>query len=208
MQSETRSARTASAGGVMSTSRSLLARLRTDDAAAWDRLVPLYTPLVYHWCRKLSLPEQDMPDVFQEVFKSVASNITNFRKERPSDTFRGWLRTITRNKVNDHFRRRGRQPLATGGTDANLQFAQLPAPALNDDEPDEQQSRQQLFRRALDLIREDFAERTWQAFWKTVVEGRDTRDVAEELSMRPGTVRVAKSRVLQRLRQQLGDVID
>ena len=74
--------------GVSSTSRSLLVRLKDDDDAAWDRLVSLYAPLVYHWCRRMNLADSDVPDVAQEVFKAVSQNIERFRKERPGDTFR------------------------------------------------------------------------------------------------------------------------
>src|SRR5262245_1692497 len=98
------------------TSRSLLQRARSADAAAWDRLVALYGPLVLHWCRHWNLQEPDAADVFQEVFQAVAAHLGGFRKERAEDTFRGWLRTITRNKVRDLFRRRGREPDGVGGT--------------------------------------------------------------------------------------------
>lgn len=198
-----------------STSRSLLVRLRDDDPEAWDRLVTLYSPLVYHWCGKMSLPEQDMADVFQEVFQSVARNIHVFRKEKSSDTFRGWLRTITRSKVYDHYRRQTRQPTATGGTDAQMRLAQTPeVESLQDHESDasvdqgEDEIYHALFLRALDLIRDKFAERTWKAFWRVVVDGRTPNEVAEEMEMRPGTVRVAKSRVLHRLRKELGELLD
>lgn len=60
--------------------------------------------------------------------------------------------------------------------------------------------------RALESIKDEFHDRTWQAFWKVVVEGRLTCDVAADLDMKPGTVRVSKSRVLFRLRQALGDL--
>jgi RNA polymerase sigma-70 factor (ECF subfamily) len=55
------------------------------------------------------------------------------------------------------------------------------------------------------LIRNEFEERSWQAFWRMAVGGRTANDVAAELSMSPGAVRVAKSRVLRRLREELGD---
>jgi RNA polymerase sigma-70 factor (ECF subfamily) len=51
-----------------------------------------------------------------------------------------------------------------------------------------------------------FHEQTWQAFWSAVVEGRDAAQVAGELGMKPGAVRVCKSRVLSRLRRELGDI--
>jgi RNA polymerase sigma-70 factor (ECF subfamily) len=188
------------------TSRSLLERVRADDPGAWDRLVTLYAPLVFHWCRRWDLSEDDSADVFQEVFGAVARHIGTFRKEKAQDTFRGWLRAITRNKVHDHFRRLVRQPRGEGGSEAQARLAQLPAPAEPDEGPAEAPAERELLRRALELIRAEFEERTWQAFWRTAVEGSAPRDVAAELSMSPGAVRVAKSRVLARLREELGDM--
>lgn len=153
------------------------------------------------------MTEQDIPDVVQEVFKSVTTNITNFRKDRPQDTFRGWLRTITRSKAVDHFRRQARQPKAAGGSAAQRRMKEFAAD-LDDDETVEEPVYNAIFLRALELIRTEFQEHTWQAFWRVAVDGRPAKDVGEELSMRPGAVRVAKSRVLQRLRQELGELLE
>src|SRR5207249_1709645 len=101
-----------------STSRSLLQRVQANEPAAWDRLVSLYGPLVCHWCRRMGLPAQEIADVFQEVFQAVAAHLNRFHRDRPADTFRGWLRTITKNKVRDHYRRRRHEPQAAGGTEA------------------------------------------------------------------------------------------
>src|SRR5262249_40914941 len=111
------------------TSRSLLMQLQDGQPAAWERVTSLYAPLVYRWCREMRLAEQDMPAVFHQVFQSVAAHTRSFHKDRPGDTFRHWLRAITRNKVRDHFRRSARQAQAAGGTDAQIYFSQLPAPA-------------------------------------------------------------------------------
>src|SRR5262245_3272794 len=166
-----------------STSRSLLARLHANEPAAWDRLIALYAPLVWHWCRKMALPQQDVADVFQEVFKAVALHIATFRRDRPKDTFRGWLRTITKNKVRDHFRARERQPNAAGGTEAKMLLAQIPDAVDDDDPVDENVVEQQLFHRALALIQSEFEESTWRAFWGVVVDGRAPQEVAEGLGM-------------------------
>jgi RNA polymerase sigma-70 factor (ECF subfamily) len=102
------------------TSPTLLARVQANQAGAWERLVDLYAPLVYHWCRRWSLGPEDAADVFQEVFRSVAEHIARFRHDQPGVTVRGWLRTITRNKVCDHFRRNVDQPRAAAGSDAQM----------------------------------------------------------------------------------------
>ena len=191
------------------TSRTLLERIKSNDPAAWDRLVTLYGPLVFHWCRKLHLQEQDIGDVFQEVFQAVAAHVAVFRKEAPADTFRGWLRTITRSKIHDHFRRQRREPSAVGGTDMQMRLAEVPAvesPA--ECAPIDNAAERTLFAVGLDFIRHEFEERTWQAFWQTAVQGRAASDVAADLHMSPGAVRVAKSRVLHRLRRELGDLLD
>jgi RNA polymerase sigma-70 factor (ECF subfamily) len=185
-----------------STSRSLLERLKAGDAAAWDRLVSLYSPLVYRWCRRWGLREQEILDVVQDVFQAVATHIAAFHKERVGDTFRGWLRTIARNKVNDHFRRHGREPEGVGGTEAQLWLAGLPeSPGSEGGSSSEDRLDRPLLGRALELIRSEFEERTWQAFWRTAVEGQSPADVACELGTSSGAVRVAKSRVLRRLRE-------
>ena len=187
------------------TSRSLLDAARVRNPEAWERMVALYAPLVLHWCRQWGLREDDAADVFQDVFHSVAAHLDGFRTS-PSGTFRGWLRTITHNKVNDVFRRRRREPPGVGGSAAQAQLAQLPEPAPPSDGDDSADAGvPALLRRGLDLIRNEFEVRTWQAFWLTAVEGRAPKDVADELGMSGGAVRVAKSRVLHRLRAALGD---
>jgi RNA polymerase sigma-70 factor (ECF subfamily) len=195
------------------TSRSLLVQLKDGLPAAWERLTSLYAPLVYHWCRRMHLAEQDMPDIFQQVFQSVAAHIQEFHRDRPGDSFRHWLRAITRNKVRDHFRRKARQAQAAGGTDAQIYFSQVAAPPADPETAEEHDAREeegevrQLLRGALEQIRGQVHPQTWQAFWKVVVEGKTPEEVGEELGMRPGTVRVAKSRVLARLRAELGEFL-
>ena len=186
------------------TSSSLIERVKADDAEAWDRLVALYAPLLYHWCRRWKLQEEDLADVFQEVFKTLVVHISAFRRERQNDTFRGWLWTITRNKVLDHFRKPSHE--AGGGSEGGTLLSQMPAPeAAGESDPEEEAAMRGLFLRGLDLIRNEFEDRTWKAFWRTAVDGRAPREVAGELSMTSGAVRVAKSRVLHRLREELGD---
>src|SRR4051812_43084854 len=77
----------ASHGSGGATSLSLLERVRGNQAGAWERLVDLYAPLVYHWCRRAGLSADDAADVFQEVFRAVTAHIAEFRRDRAGDTF-------------------------------------------------------------------------------------------------------------------------
>jgi RNA polymerase sigma-70 factor (ECF subfamily) len=186
------------------TSTSLVRRLQSQDADAWRRLVDLYSPVVYSWCRRCGMQAEDAADVLQEVFRSVLCAVSEFDHHRPGCTFRGWLRVIARNKVRDHFRRQGHDAAAVGGSDAYQRLVNLSA------EESEAEASQPplspLFRRTLDLIRGEFEERTWAAFWEATVQQRPVAEIAQELAVTPCAVRQAKSRVLRRLRQELGDL--
>src|SRR5262245_3318945 len=174
---------------------SLLERLRTGQAGAWERLARLYGETVYVWCRRAGVSEADAADVSQEVFAAVARHVADFRRERPGDSFRGWLWTITRNKVRDHWRRRADRAHAAGGTTAQEVMHQVPEPASPDAEAGGEAGPGDLYRRALELIQSEFEERTWRAFLMATVEARPPADVAAELGMTPGAVYIAKSRV-------------
>jgi RNA polymerase sigma-70 factor (ECF subfamily) len=187
-----------------STSLTLLERIRERDQEAWRRLLHLYAPLVARWCGLKGVRGQDADDVQQEVFRAVAASLDNFRRDRTGDTFRGWLRGITRNKLLDHFRHRESQPEARGGTDAHRNLQQIAESELPDETEEELGG---LYQRALELVRSEFEERTWNAFWRVAVEGQNVSDIAADLGVTPAAVRKAKSRVLHRLREEIGDLI-
>jgi len=186
-----------------STSSDLLERVRVRDEQAWRRLVRLYGPLVLHWCRQFGLQEADRADVFQDVFRAVARHVAGFRRERPTDTFRGWLRTVTQSKVHEHFRRRGGNPEGVGGSSAYQRLLAVPDAASGSDDQPLSNDDAILLREVLRLLRGEFQDQTWQAFWRTAADGLPAAVVAQELGMSPGAVRTAKSRVLRRLREEL-----
>jgi RNA polymerase sigma-70 factor (ECF subfamily) len=171
-------------------------------------MVHLYTPLVYHWCARGGLRGQDMEDVSQEVFRIAATSMGHFRRERPGDTFRGWLRGICRNVLREHYRRRSRQQPAAGGTDAYKKLQDVADPTMGSwDDTDAPAEMDGLYGRALDLVRKEFEDRTWRAFWQTAIEGRSPVDVGAEEGVSPAAIRMAKSRVLRRLKEEFADLI-
>jgi RNA polymerase sigma-70 factor (ECF subfamily) len=190
-----------------SISSSLLRRVKGSDQQAWRDLTDIYAPLVYSWARQAGLQEADAADVLQETFRSVVLRISSFHKEGPEDSFRGWLWTITRNKIRDHFRAVAVRAPAVGGTDQRIALEALPAqpPELSGDTESNSRSDVYLSQRLLNHVQAEFEPRTWQAFWATAVDNRPAANVAAELQMSIGAVYMAKSRVLKRLRQELGE---
>jgi RNA polymerase sigma-70 factor (ECF subfamily) len=192
-----------------STSPSLLVRLKDGKPEAWQQIVDLYGPLIYYWCRKFGLQPADAADLFQEVFAAVSANIARFTYERGRGRFRGWLWTITRNKIRDHFRRRAEETQALGGREPQGRFAEIPEQWTEPptDEGDSQQLTA-LFHNGLSLVRAEFAEQTWETFWRAAINRQEVSQVAQDLDISPAAVRQAKSRVLRRLRLVLGELLD
>jgi len=191
-----------------SVSSTLLDQLRSGRPEAWERLVRLYSPVVYRWCRRSGLAAEDAADVLQEVLSAVMLHLPDFHRDRPEGSFSGWLATITRNKVRDHYRRRHGRAEAQGGSTAQRQLSEVPQPPEPSEEsirPDAE-SAAWLSLGALETIRAEFEARTWQAFWQTTVEGQPPAHVAADLEMSVPAVYMAKSRVLRRLRQVMGEL--
>jgi RNA polymerase sigma-70 factor (ECF subfamily) len=196
-------------GPESSVSASLLQRLRSQDEAAWTRLVALYGPVVLAWCRRAGLGAEDAEDVHQEVFRAVARTIAEFRCDRPSDTFRGWLWTVTHRKIIDHQRQRAGRLQAVGGSTALERLAQVPEESDPSDVDAAERSAEKvsLYGRALELLRGEFTETTWRAFWAVAVDGQRAADAAAALGLSVGAVYIAKSRVLARLREEFAELM-
>ena len=182
-------------------SSSLLTKVRTNDQPSWELLVNRYYRLVYGWCRRAGLQPDDAADVCQEVFRSVAGSIANFRRDRDGDTFRGWLWRITQRRLCDHGQKRREQPQAEGGSNAQQRLLELSEEPSSDSSA--QVHRERRLGQVLDAVRCEFEPQTWQAFWRTTVDQEPAMDVAASLGMTANAVYLAKSRVLRRLREAM-----
>lgn len=184
------------------TSPTLLARLRVADPAAWQRLVQVYSPLVFTWCRRVGLSSDDAADVMQDVWAAVATAVPRFDGSGGGATFRGWLYTITRNKLTDFYRRLALRPVAEGGSSAQARWAELPESEPGESLADPQTGTAGVMQRAIEVIRTDFEPVTFRAFWATAIDGRSAAEVATELGVTVAVVYQSKSRVLRRLKQE------
>jgi RNA polymerase sigma-70 factor (ECF subfamily) len=198
-----------SAGGgrEQETRLSLLQGLLANNPDDWHRFVHLYKPFVYHWCNRGGVRGADADDAWQEVCRAVAAGVGKFHWGGAGGTFGGWLRVITRNVIALHYRQGARRPQASGGTGAYRQLQDVADPQADLPEEGSPGERDGLYRRALELMQRGFEEKTWRMVLLTVVEGQAPADVAAHFGVTPAAVRKAKSKVLHRLRTQLGHLI-
>jgi RNA polymerase sigma-70 factor (ECF subfamily) len=185
------------------TRASLLVQIRDGaNHAAWQEFVNLYGPVVYGFARKRGLQDADAADLMQDVLRSVSSAIGRLDYDRKHGTFRGWLFTITRNKVFNFLSARRIRPQGSGDSTTNRLLDSQPN---NSDGSDawELEYQRRIASMAMDRIKAEFQENTWRAFWLTAVEGIAAPDAARQLRMSAGAIYVAKSRVLARLKDEV-----
>jgi RNA polymerase sigma factor (sigma-70 family) len=179
---------------------SLLLRIRnTEDAGAWSEFVAIYEPLVYRLARRKGLQHADALELGQEVLLTVSKSIDRWKPDPACGSFRGWLGRVTRNLIINLLIKQRRHPQAIGDTDFQRLLADVAEPAPEESAVFDLEYRRSVFRWAASQIQGEFRPATWQAFWRTCVEGRAVRDVAQELELSVGAVYVARSRVMARL---------
>ncbi len=190
-----------------STRLSLLVRLRDGaDEHAWSEFVSIYEPAIYGFARNKGLQDADARDLCQEVLRSVAKAIDRWDPDPCKGPFRAWLFRIARNLLINSVASERRHPRGSGDSDVLKWIEAQPAAESADSVLFELEYKRRLFHWAADAIRQEFAESTWNAFWKTAVDDLNAADVARELKISIGTVYIARSRVIARLRERIGQV--
>lgn len=182
------------------TRTSLLLKLRDPrDHEAWVVFVILYEPVIYRMLRKFGLQDADALEVLQELLLAVSRSVDRWTPGQEFGSFRGWLRRVTRNLVVNWVRRRKRQLVTTS---LDLDALLIEGESIEGDESRQFDSEvhRSLFHRASDQVRIEVQLQTWQAFWEVAVSGREVNEVAVRLGLTAGAVRVAKCRVIARLR--------
>jgi RNA polymerase sigma-70 factor (ECF subfamily) len=185
------------------TSHSLIDQLCGEaDAAAWERLVGLYSPLLRGWIDRYDVQPADADDLIQDVLVVVMRELPGFRHNGQPGAFRTWLKRIVINRLRNFWRarQRGGRETSAGGDGVLSRLDEL-----EDDRSElsriwQQEHDRHLAAKLLELIEPRFTPSTRQAFRRLVLDGADADTVAAELGLSLNAVFTAKSRVLRELR--------
>lgn len=185
------------------TRKSLLNRLQgSRDESAWGEFVLIYEPLLMRLMRSRGLQENDARDTTQQVLLRISGAIERYRPDGGEASFRRWLFRIARNVVVTFLSKQSRQPLLIEDWRAAEQLE--PALAASDElRCFQREYDQQILAWAMEQVRYEFRASTWLAFVRTSIEGRSVTEVARELKMSPGSIYVARSRIVARLRAKV-----
>jgi RNA polymerase sigma-70 factor, ECF subfamily len=190
------------------TSASLLERLRhRPDEDSWQRLDDLYRPLIRHWLRRDPTLGEEAEDLTQEIMSVLVREVRGFRRQR-TGSFRRWLRAITVHRLQWFQRTRRGRPQACGGPPGESPLTQLADPASELSRSWDREHDEHVVRRLLDLLEPEFEPDTLLAFRRVVLDEVKPAQVAAEMGKSVNAVLLAKSRVLQRLRQEAAEFLD
>jgi RNA polymerase sigma-70 factor (ECF subfamily) len=190
------------------TRQSLLIRAQTGEENAWRDLTELYRPLIVGWLNRQGVPPRDLEDLAQDILVRVVKHLPAFRHSGNRGAFRAWLRTVVCSSTSHYWRSVDMGAQGSGGSGASAALHQIedPESALNR-QWDEEHDRYVLHR-LLDLMEQEFEPKTLAAFRRTAIDGASGAEAAQELGLSVASVYVAKSRVLQRIRQESEGLID
>jgi RNA polymerase sigma-70 factor (ECF subfamily) len=191
------------------TSLSLLERLKRagPDAADWRRLQEIYLPLIRRWLSGVPGLRQEADDLAQEVLVVLVRELRSFERRRHG-SFRAWLRQVTVNQVRSYCKRRRKQPRVGLGKEGEHVLSQLEDSSSDLSRQWDREHDTHVSKKLLAVVRADVEPKTWRAFMRFALDGFPAADVARELDISESAVVNAKFRVLKKLREEAGELMD
>jgi RNA polymerase sigma-70 factor (ECF subfamily) len=186
------------------TRRSLLEAIRdTSNDGAWREFLGLYQPMIFSWCLRSGLRNDDAEEVCAEIVSKLVIVMRGFVQD-PRYRFRGWLKTVVKHAVVDFLRRRGREQgtlrLDDPVVQPHLENCNVSSCIEQVAGVLEEAVAEGL--RISERVRQQVNPDAWQAFWRTAIAGEPAREVAAKLGMTLAAVYTAKSRVAKLLREE------
>ena len=109
----------------------LAAAILRKDRKATAEFVERYSDPVHGYLRHRLLPRADLADdLLQEVFLAAWRSLKDFRGQ---SSLKGWLLGIARHKVEDHYRKRLREPEQLAAEGEDLEPNLVVAPEIDED---------------------------------------------------------------------------
>lgn len=195
----------------LSTSKSLLQNAKADPASeAWFQLHSIYEPLIVGWAARAGIEQSDIGDVSQEVLQALASDLPKFEHNGRAGAFRNWLKVITVNRCRRYWEKKKRRLPIAKWDDLDSEMAildQISDPTSELSVQWDKEHDQFVMQKALELVRHEFDESTYQIFLRYGLQGEEAKSLAEEFDVSVGQVYKSKFRVLDRIKREVHDLI-
>jgi len=192
---------------------SLIAGLRAETPAAWDRFARTYRPWLLDWsAQRLGFHPDDAEEIAQQVMLAVMEEFRKQRRgERPpfahqgDGSFRAWLRGVTYNRALGFLRsERLRRPVGNG----EKLLAALANPDSELSSVWNQEHEATAIQHAWLAIQHEFAAEKWRPVGEVLFRRRLTGQVAGEFGISLRTLFSYQKAIKERLRDLLAGLLE
>jgi len=173
-----------------------------DDQHAWQEFIDIYKKYIYAIIREVGIPVHDVEDILQRIMLSLWKRLPEMDAEEIR-RFRSYLGKMTQNAIYEYMRQKGQraQRLEKASNDPELGYSKsTDLPEIN--EIAQREWEQYLTNMALDNISQQFSGNAIEAF-KLSMQGLDLDKIAEKLDVKAHSVYRLRSRVKERLIQEV-----
>jgi RNA polymerase sigma-70 factor (ECF subfamily) len=204
------------------TRHSLLARLKDwGDQTSWQDFFDTYWQLIYNVAVKAGLTDTEAQEVVQETVIAVARKIPEFKTDPARGSFSAWLMRLTRWRITDQLRRRGKvgvpacppdqeiqgtlkrglQRDDTAMTDTMARIADPAGVALESVWQEEWEKH--LMTAALEQVKRQVSPRQYQMFDLHMLQKLSVVETAHTVQASAASVYMAKYRISRLVRREL-----
>ncbi|MEG1261017.1 MAG: sigma-70 family RNA polymerase sigma factor [Akkermansia sp.] len=191
------------------TRKSLIARLENwEDQRTWDEFYRTYWRLIYSVALKSGLREDEAWDVVQETILAIAKQTKKNMYDPAQGSFKLWLWTVTRWRINDQFRKRKKDTAmimpANQEENAEHPIDKIPDESNHSfDKVWESEWQKNLLKAAIDRVKTKVSPKQFQLFDYYVLREWSATKVCRQMGVTIAQVYLAKHRVGGALKKEL-----
>jgi len=182
------------------TRQTLIARIRNQyDDGSWEDFVYFYRVYIHTVVNRMGVADCDVEDIVQNVLLTLWQKLPDFEYQPARCKFRSWMNNVTRKKVLDYFRKRGRYQtkVEKAGKMGELGVELPDIYAIAEDE-----WKIHVSNIAWNNIKDDFDGKAIECF-QLFREGKTVDQVCESLQLKSNSAYVLRKRVIDKLCREI-----
>ena len=184
---------------LLETRSSLINRLKaTINGESWNDFFNAYRDLIFNVARRAGLSEADAKDIVQETIVKVHKSLERFHYDRNRGSFKGWLCSVTRSRLAEHFKKQQKRiPLNQPFDDSigNPTTEVADPKGLELERIWDEEWQKNLIQAALTRLKRTVSPKQFQIFKCHCIDEWSVKEVCNALNVNRAQVYMAKQRV-------------
>lgn len=187
------------------TNATLLQRVKnTYDESSWEEFNEYYRPYIYMIAKGLNIRHHDAQEITQMIMVKIWEKIPEFNYDPDKGYFRGWLRTVTVNKVRNYIAKKAYNhesidalEESDDGESFNKKYSVSELEAVADREWENY-----ICDLAWERVKDSFNDKV-QSVYIELTKGTECETIAEIIGIKVNTVYVYRKRIQEKLYKEI-----